>query len=776
VWDTSECLCEWGDKLKKQLFFLFIICLCSLLKSTIWQVKQDGSGDFTTIQEGINSSTDTDTMLVYPGVYLENINYSGKNIAVGSLYLTTGNEQYINQTIIDGNQTGSCVRIISEEDSTTVLCGFTLVNGIGTFDASGISLIGGGIYIKNSQPKILSCIIENNTARSGGGICCVNAHPFLSKTKIINNHALLSGGGLSLVQGSDMTFDQENLCDIYLNFAGGASEIFKNDSCPELYVYVDTFTVMEPDYYFIYTTTSNSTPLNDIYMNIQNAKLEPVDSDLFVSPDGDNTNSGLSADDPLKTVNFASSLIKSDSLNPHSIHLANGIYSKTESEQCLPYNIRGYISLIGEDMENTLIDAESVGNHIRSFGGLNFTLKNLSFMNGNGTYMGSSCMGITAIDENKYVNLENICISDFDFSYDRILELHQLDVNMKNVTVKNNHNTTLRVFNSIWSGEVKIKIENSVFSNNTQDPTSSDSFHQIDTGLCSGGTLRMDIINSAFTDNYCYSSSYPVRSSGINVWYDIYLNIINCTVGNNVSPNSGGVIVLKDDSSGSIVNIYNSILYGDIPGEIYVNNAIPTVPCEVNIVHSLVDGGLDGIYNPNWYNSVNWLQGNLDENPMFDSLGTYPFALSAYSPCINAGTLDLPAGIELPQYDLAGNPRIYGDNIDMGAYEWQGVGVEEPEIPQISPLTTNISNYPNPFNPSTTIKLELAEAGKIELAIYNIKGQKVKTLMDAYTGKGIFEVNWNGKDEMGKSVSSGQYLIKLKQNGIETTSKIMLLK
>jgi hypothetical protein len=161
---------------------------------------------------------------------------------------------------------------------------------------------------------------------------------------------------------------------------------------------------------------------------------------------------------------------------------------------------------------------------------------------------------------------------------------------------------------------------------------------------------------------------------------------------------------------------------------------------------------------------------------MFDSLGIYPFALLNNSPCIDAGTLDLPAGIELPQYDLAGNPRIYGDTVDMGAYEWQGTGVEGPEIPQISPITTNLSNYPNPFNPNTTIKLELAETGKIELAIYNIKGQKVKTLLDCTTAPGTYECNWNGKDEMGKPVSSGQYVVKLKQNGKETATKIMLLK
>ncbi len=111
----------------------------------------------------------------------------------------------------------------------------------------------------------------------------------------------------------------------------------------------------------------------------------------------------------------------------------------------------------------------------------------------------------------------------------------------------------------------------------------------------------------------------------------------------------------------------------------------------------------------------------------------------------------------------------------MGAYEWQGVEAEEDEI---IPITqTKISNYPNPFNPSTTIKLDLAESGKIELVIYNIKGQKVKTLMDAYSTKGHFEIIWRGVDDNKRSVASGNYYIKLKVNGKErTVSKCVLLK
>ncbi|MCK4695496.1 MAG: hypothetical protein KAT74_07025, partial [Candidatus Cloacimonetes bacterium] len=72
----------------------------------------------------------TNTVLVQPGTYVENINFNGKSITVGSLFLTTQDTSYISSTIIDGNDNGSVVTFESQEDSTTVLSGFTITNGL----------------------------------------------------------------------------------------------------------------------------------------------------------------------------------------------------------------------------------------------------------------------------------------------------------------------------------------------------------------------------------------------------------------------------------------------------------------------------------------------------------------------------------------------------------------------------------------------------------------------------------------------------------------------
>jgi len=120
--------------LKRILLIFVIISLLSfsLLFSDTIIVDTTGAGDYTIIQEGINAASNGDTVLVYPETYYENINYNGKNITIGSLYLTTQNNCYIDSTIIDGNQNGSVVTFESGEDTTAILCGFTIQNGSGT--------------------------------------------------------------------------------------------------------------------------------------------------------------------------------------------------------------------------------------------------------------------------------------------------------------------------------------------------------------------------------------------------------------------------------------------------------------------------------------------------------------------------------------------------------------------------------------------------------------------------------------------------------------------
>ena len=90
---------------------------------------------------------------------------------------------------------------------------------------------------------------------------------------------------------------------------------------------------------------------------------------------------------------------------------------------------------------------------------------------------------------------------------------------------------------------------------------------------------------------------------------------------------------------------------------------------------------------------------------------------------------------------------------------------------------TNLSNYPNPFNPTTTISFSIDIDSKVVLTIFNIKGQKIKTLANNEFISGFHSIIWDGYNESGDSVSSGVYLYKLNVNGKnEAMNKCLLLK
>ena len=88
-----------------------------------------------------------------------------------------------------------------------------------------------------------------------------------------------------------------------------------------------------------------------------------------------------------------------------------------------------------------------------------------------------------------------------------------------------------------------------------------------------------------------------------------------------------------------------------------------------------------------------------------------------------------------------------------------------------------LENYPNPFNPTTTISFSIIESYEnIELVIYNLEGQKVKQLISEQLSAGQHSVVWNGKDDNGKSVSSGIYFYKLQAGDYQKVKKMVLLK
>ena len=103
-------------------------------------------------------------------------------------------------------------------------------------------------------------------------------------------------------------------------------------------------------------------------------------------------------------------------------------------------------------------------------------------------------------------------------------------------------------------------------------------------------------------------------------------------------------------------------------------------------------------------------------------------------------------------------------------------GISEEELEKTVKDFALLGNYPNPFNPFTEISYYLAKDAKVKVEIYNLRGQKVITLLDRKQTRGLKKVQWDGKDHSGKRVSSGIYFYRVQANDKSETKKMTFIK
>jgi hypothetical protein len=92
------------------------------------------------------------------------------------------------------------------------------------------------------------------------------------------------------------------------------------------------------------------------------------------------------------------------------------------------------------------------------------------------------------------------------------------------------------------------------------------------------------------------------------------------------------------------------------------------------------------------------------------------------------------------------------------------------------PTEYKLGNYPNPFNPSTEVQYQIANAGLVEINIYNVLGQKVRSLVNQELKAGAYTARWDGTDDRGNTVAAGTYVIRMQSGSYNGNHKIQLVK
>ena len=189
-------------------------------ESRTWYVKPDGSGEVLTIQAGIDSAATADTVLLADGVFAgagnRDLDFMGKEIVVRS---ESGDPDLC---IIDCGGTASAnhfgVHFMNDETGASVLEGVTIRNGYANYGAA--------IYCYNSSPRILSCILEADTATaSGGAVSFTLGAPALEGCTLRNNHAASYGGAVD-ASSSSFTATGSHFSGNAAGFAGGGVSAF----------------------------------------------------------------------------------------------------------------------------------------------------------------------------------------------------------------------------------------------------------------------------------------------------------------------------------------------------------------------------------------------------------------------------------------------------------------------------------------------------------------------------------------------------------------------
>lgn len=666
---------------------------------------------------------------------------------------------------------------------------------------------GGGLYVFQGTPFLIGSRIEGNQAAEGGGIYfdrCADQAPYLSGTTLAANRAFYGGGiGFNDDAHLKLSWDAVDRCNIYMNAAANqGQDLFARNAGTEVYsIVVDTFTVACPCTYF-------ACSLCNFDFDILHGFGQPGNVDMYVSPEGDDQNSGLTPDDPMKTINLACYRMCLDTLPPHTIHLSPGVYAASSNGQQFPVDLWGLLEIKGQGAGVTILDGENTCRLFEKSDPGKDVLSQLTLFRGNaGTERGGAFYGESGgsvefedvvIDSctakyggGLYAKLDTLRMSGVALTRNRAhydggaTYVQNAFQELSGVTFSENKATRggamhVTVLSGVWedvgftgniasnggalcvTGKYIVNNRDVVFNRNSAGINGGAIYANVINGPLKnlyfienqakyGGAIKI-MDSDAVLYNLCFDGNQADREGGAIYSVRSEITADHLTLANNDNTSGSSILYFsgKAVTLPSRIDLKNIIYWGNSDKKIKVNSVSMTINnCDI-------EGGLTAIDHK--YSNVLWQHGNFSLDPKFERKGDHPLQLSSSSPCIDAAMAPIPAQKQYP-FDLLGNERCIdgdGDGIakeDMGAYEFEGLRTRAEEI-RISGSVFRA--YPDPVLHTATLELTLETESPVMIQIFDAKGMCISTIIETRLPEGTHRIEWDASE-----LNPGMYFIRM---------------
>lgn len=773
-----------------------LLCLTGISIADIIHVPRQQS----TIQAGIDMAASGDTVLVAHGVYYENIRFKGKAITVASRFILDGRKRHIHLTVINASReirpnTASAVYFMDGEDTTSVLSGFTITGGKGTlYTLDGEKfLAGGGIFIlKNSGAKItynrimLNALKVSGLKAYGAGIYAAPGNTHRTKKVLIRhnriqNNTIVSGnsgygGGIYVSAGS---YDiQDNVIrnnkvtvknskepptfpeGIRLAVGGGISV---NLNLPTSYnIVVANNRILKNEVhgkssigagiYILYQEKrtarfADTNPQPSIFNNLiagnksekrggavavwtnrtsRRPGYERIPQPAFINNTmvRNNAKIGKGIYAYQSTPFVMNSILWNDKVSGKEIFLENG------DIRIFASNVRGgewsSIANGNFDIDPKFIDDKYHIGDRSACNGLGILSKTI----GNTVYRAPligledharPCNAHLFVDLGAYENNYECKIRPVRATASKGYIRAMSDTLIYTTTIDNPEEHPLEVYAKFYDLDTKV----------------INSMELFDDGQHFDG-LANDGVFGGFYDNIPHGMLYR---TAVNIYdyntddrYDFFDNQHFTTIG----PVESRGYELRHLGNGYYyldVNIKN---YDELKDVKDITVKLESADPKVHLANSYISFG--------------------DIAP--GEMITKSFLL------INS---DIHRASHMTVHIYSGKMKLWHHGFILAPYEI--LSAFEPETG-----LKIYDNYPNPFNPSTTIRYYLPQDARVTLTVYNVLGEVVRTLVNEQSAAGEKSIVWDGRDNFGREVSSGVYIYRVQASKFVQTRKMMLMR